>query len=68
MQACTCVMMSWMIMMNFELPVKVDLKAMAGVEWKARLSFKGILVATKITVNNNCSLYGMTSMCLYYNV
>lgn len=66
--ACTCVMVRWMIMKHFELPIKVDLKAMAGVKWRARPSFKEILVATKITINNNCSMYGATPMCLYYNV
>lgn len=60
-------MVRWMIMKHFELPVKVDVKAMAGVEWRARLSLKEILVATKIAINNNCSLYGASPMCLYYN-
>lgn len=54
-------------MKHFELPIKVDLKAMAEVKWRARPSFKEILVATKIAVNNNCSMYGVTPMCLYYN-
>lgn len=55
-------------MKHFELPIKVDLKAMAGVKRRARPSLKEIVVATKIAMNNNCSIYGAIPMCLYYNV
>lgn len=55
-------------MKHFELPIKVDLKAMAGAKRRARPSLKEIVVATKIAVNNNCSVYGAMSGCLYYNV
>jgi len=64
----TCRMARCMIMKHFELPIKVDLKAMAGVKWRARPSLKEIVVATKIAVNNNCSIYGAVPMCLYCNV
>lgn len=54
-------------MKRFELPIKVDLKAMARVKQRARPSLKETVVATKIAVNNNCSIYGAIPMCLHYN-
>lgn len=65
---CVCVMVRSKIMKHFELPIEVDLKAMAGVKGRTRPSLKEVVVATKIAINNNCSIYGVIPMCLYYNV
>lgn len=61
-------MVRWMIMKHFELPIKVDLKAMARVKQRPRPSLNEIVVATKIAINNNCSIHGAMHMCLCYNV
>lgn len=55
-------------MKHFELPIKVDLKAMARVKQRPRPSLNEIVVATKIAINNNCSIHGAMHMCLCYNV